>query len=159
MIRNALTLGSMLCIAVLSACQARTEEPVAGPQQQPAPAAPAATPAPAASASAGRFATYTPEQAQRGQQVFQQVCSNCHSTTEWTEANFQRTWSGRSVHDLFSQIHDTMPMDAPGSLTRQQYADVIAYMLKLNGVQAGTSEIGTDDASLRAALIQWGSAR
>ena len=51
MVRNALTLGSLLCAALITACQARTEEPVTGPQQQPPAAAaptPSPTPAPAA---------------------------------------------------------------------------------------------------------------
>ena len=155
--RNALPFGGLLLsLAVVASCQAPAEEPASGPQPQPAPAAAPAAPA---AASSGNFATYTPTQATRGEQVYREACADCHSSADWTEANFVRIWSGRSVHDLFSQIHDTMPMTAPGSLTRQQYADVIAYMLKLNGVPSGSSEVGTDDASLKAALIRWGSAR
>jgi mono/diheme cytochrome c family protein len=154
MVRNVLTLGGMLALALVTACQAGTEEPAAAPQPAPAPA-PAAAPAPAPAAGAMAAASYTPAQAQRGQQVFQEVCSYCHSPSDWSKPEFIRAWSDRPAHDLFDLIHTTMPQDAPGSLSRQQYADVLAYILSLNNVPAGSAELGSDDATLRSLRIRW----
>jgi hypothetical protein len=42
-----------------------------------------------------------------------------------------------------------MPMDKPGSLTRAQYAAVIAYMLRLNQYPAGGTELPSEDAALK----------
>ena len=46
-----------------------------------------------------------------------------------------------------------MPVDAPGSLTNQQYVDVVAYMLQLNGHPAGKSALAPDPAALRKVRI------
>ena len=40
-----------------------------------------------------------------------------------------------------------MPEEDPGSLTRQQCADILAYIFRLNGFKAGSDELkGTDEA-------------
>jgi len=41
-----------------------------------------------------------------------------------------------------------MPQDRPGSLTPQQYIDVLAYILQLNGIQPGSQELVPDMALL-----------
>lgn len=91
---------------------------------------------------------YTDVQATRGQRAVQQNCNSCHSpTTEW--ANSLVSWSGRSISDLHSQLRNTMPMDSPGRLTREEYADIVAYILKLNKVPAGAHELPSDEAALK----------
>ncbi len=79
----------------------------------------------------------------------------CHSPRdEFSGSAFLGRWSGKSVHDLFDMLRKTMPQETPGSLSRQQYADVVAYILKLNGMPAGTAELKGDDAALRQIVIQ-----
>ena len=46
-----------------------------------------------------------------------------------------------------------MPM-LPGRLGRQQYADVISYILKSNGYPAGDKELVTDLAALKQIRIE-----
>jgi polar amino acid transport system substrate-binding protein len=41
----------------------------------------------------------------------------------------------------------TMPEDNPGSLKPQQYADVVAYFLELNGYPEGKAEL--DPAAIK----------
>src|SRR5690606_975845 len=101
-----------------------------------------------------RDGVFTASQADRGEQVFQNVCSGCHSTSEWTDPAFLQMWSGVPLRDFCTQIHDTMPMDAPGSLSDQEYTDVIAYMFELNNLPVGSSELPTDEAGQRAISIQ-----
>jgi hypothetical protein len=40
-------------------------------------------------------------------------------------------------------ISGTMPADNPGGLKPQDYADIIAYFLKVNSYPAGTTELGS----------------
>ena len=40
----------------------------------------------------------------------------------------------RSDLDLFEEIRTTMPTDAPGRLSRGQYADVVAYLQQLGTI-------------------------
>lgn len=91
---------------------------------------------------------YTADQAKQGEAVFTGTCGNCHGVTEFSGPAFRRTWSGRSVYDFFDQLRNTMPLDNPGGLSREQYAHVIAYLLKLNEYPAGV-ELPTTDAGLK----------
>ena len=69
---------------------------------------------------------YTTEQADRGDAVFRRVCSACHTASQFSGSGFRDGWNGRPVFELFQQIRTTMPMDNPGRLRREQYADVVA---------------------------------
>lgn len=123
-----------------------------------APRAEAQAPAPrstGASAGAARSVmdgVYTPAQAKRGDTVRTNACSACHGGSDW-RGNFMLGWKGRSVADLVDHLRSTMPMDAPGSLKPQEYADVVAYMLSINGIPAGQAEL-KDGASLKTILIE-----
>jgi hypothetical protein len=57
------------------------------------------------------------------------------------------------VGDLFERIRTTMPLDNPGRLSRQQNADVIAFVLKANGWPAGATELASDAGTLRQIRI------
>lgn len=98
-------------------------------------------------------ATYTAEQAVRGERVYQNVCIECHEKLEYTGADFRVKWNGRTVFDLFDLLRTTMPDEDPGILSRQEYADVLGYMLKLNGVPPGATPVSTDDAALKKVKI------
>ncbi len=87
---------------------------------------------------------YTAAQANRGQQTAQSVCFACHSQSEWQNPMFIRVWSGRPIHQMWENLRMTMPYDSPGRLSAQEYADVVAYMLELNGVPAGEMELPSD---------------
>jgi hypothetical protein len=52
-------------------------------------------------------------------------------------------WTGKSVGDLFDLIRLTMPDDDPGSLAREEYADLVAFILAVNKFPTGDVEIGT----------------
>ena len=92
---------------------------------------------------------YTEEQAKRGEPVYQKECAACHgammtggeSAPPLTGGGFQANWNGLTLGDLFDRIRKTMPQSKPGSLTRQQNADVLAFMLSLNKFPAGKTEL------------------
>src|SRR6476659_3118611 len=75
---------------------------------------------------------YTEGQASRGDNEHQSNCTSCHSTTNYVGAAFTKAWVSRTVFDLFDQLRTTMPDDSPGSLSQQQYVDIVAYILKIN---------------------------
>ena len=96
---------------------------------------------------------YTEEQAARGDTEHQNNCSSCHGTEKYSGENFTKNWVGRTVFDLFDQIKTTMPDDNPGGLSAQQYKDVVAYILKTNGIPAGTDSLPSDPEAMRLLKI------
>ena len=111
---------------------------------------------------------FTEAQAERGQTVYPGSCGLCHgrrlngapddpdmvSTPPLARAKFLRDWEGRSLATLFEYTRATMPESNPGSLTDQEYVDVIAYMLSVSGMPAGDDELRPDPPSLARATIQ-----
>lgn len=87
---------------------------------------------------------FTDAQARRGRTTFDEVCSECHTTSEFRGRTFQRTWGRRTVYSFFRTIRSTMPDDNPGGLEEQIYLDVVSYILSMNGHDGGTAELGAD---------------
>ena len=92
---------------------------------------------------------YTEEQAKRGEPIYQKECGSCHgdaltggeSAPPLTGGAFLANWNGLTLADLFDRIRKTMPQTTPGKLTRQQNADVLAFMLSVSKFPAGKTEI------------------
>ena len=107
---------------------------------------------------------YTAEQAKRGEAISNKLCTSCHGPElSGGEAGptlvgleFLATWNNLTVADFYERTHATMPADAPGTMTPQQTTDVTAYVFKLNKFPAGSTELPTDLASLKAIKIEGG---
>ena len=92
---------------------------------------------------------YTAEQAARGAAAYQANCSSCHGVTldgtgeapPVAGPEFASNWNGLSLGDLFDRIHKTMPFNAPGSLSGQTNADILAHILQVQGFPAGATEL------------------
>lgn len=112
----------------------------------------AALPAQTAENGAAR-PTYTEAQATRGGEVFVRLCAECHTTVDMSGADFRVNWNTRSVLDLFTLITTTMPDNNPGGLSRGEYTDVTAYILKLNGIPAGSDPLVADSAAMSKATL------
>jgi len=105
---------------------------------------------------------YTEEQAGRGEIAYRQSCVNCHGpelegadmTPPLIGGAFTANWNDLNLGDLFERIRATMPLDKPGTLSRQQNADVVAFVLKANLWPAGTSELSRDLGVLKQIRIQ-----
>jgi hypothetical protein len=67
--------------------------------------------------------------------------------------DFISTWNGMSVDDLVEKIATSMPSGAPGSLSRGQATDLVAFILKSNNFPAGSAELDFDDATLKTMTI------
>ena len=127
-----------------------------------------ASPSPAATASPGPAAArskadepntlhgiYSDAQADRGLQVYRQICSECHESRDWTDPAFLERWEEASVYRLWHWVYQRMPHGAPGTLTRRQVTDALAYIFRLNGLPPGRAELGSDDDSLDDYWILW----
>ena len=95
---------------------------------------------------------YTGEQADRGAALFEDTCSSCHKPEEFGDGSYMDGWSGQTAHDLIEHIRATMPQDNPGSLKRQEYVDIVAYLFRSNGAPAGDAEM--DAASVKRIRIE-----
>jgi cytochrome c2 len=105
---------------------------------------------------------YTAEQAQRGQALYTEQCAACHAESlggglgpPLSGDTFVGVWSRLPVSELVSKIHNTMPDNDPGRLTRQEAATLVSYMLQVNGFPAGAAGLGSDEAEL--SQITWPS--
>ena len=97
---------------------------------------------------------YTAEQADRGIELFKTKCASCHAPNRFTDDLFYMSFAGKPMWDMFDVISDTMPEDDPGGMKPEEYADVIAYLLKLNGFPAGETELPTSKDALSLILFE-----
>ena len=65
-------------------------------------------------------------------------------------------WDGRTLATLFEMTRSTMPQNNPGSLSDQEYVDLIAYMLSVSQAPAGDNELPVDPAALGRIVIEPG---
>ena len=105
--------------------------------------------APAAESRSVWDGVYTEDQAKRGETIYLKECAACHgamltggeSAPPLTGGPFLANWNGLTMGDLFDRIRKTMPQTNPGRLTRQQDADILAFMLSVNKFPAGKTEL------------------
>ena len=105
---------------------------------------------------------YSEAQARRGEVVYAEQCANCHGeglegidmSPPLVGSTFSSNWNTLTVGDLFDRIRTTMPIDRPGTITPQQNADVIAYMLMANQYPAGSGELPNTVTSLKTIKIE-----
>jgi len=97
------------------------------------------------SVSAG---VYSAEQAARGEQIYRAQCGDCHGKAmegaigpPLVGDSFLANWSARPVADAVDKIQKTMPFEKPGSLSHQQSADLLAYVLQAGRFPAGSTEL------------------
>lgn len=92
---------------------------------------------------------YTEDQAKRGKSSYSQSCSRCHTDNlkgadqvpPLVGEPFMAHWQGRSVKDLFDRMRTTMPQGKPGSLSDQDYIDIISYLLQANDFPQGENNL------------------
>lgn len=151
--RPATLLLAALAAAATACASSGSHEPADAPAPSPSTAA-ATAPTPAAPDPASSAGLFTEAQAVRGRSAFRGTCADCHYSSEFRDRQFQYKWGGRTVGDLYRSILENMPDDAPGSLPRQQYIDVVSYILQLNGFPAGASELTANSPAMGAVTLR-----
>lgn len=108
-------------------------------------------------------AVYSAAQAKRGEAIYTEKCIACHGAKlegdfgpSLTGQAFLGIWGGLSLAELVDKVHNTMPLDAPKTLTRQQAIDVVAYVLQANQAPAGAADLA--EAALKPITLAGGSA-
>ena len=94
-------------------------------------------------------AVFSEAQATRGETAYGQYCAKCHGpdlmgadvAPPLTGTEFTSGWNDLTVGDLFERLRITMPADMPGSVSAQDNADLVAFLLAKNGVPAGAAEL------------------
>jgi len=117
----------------------------------------------------GKHATadgvFTADQARRGREQYRKRCVLCHlDNGQGREAApfipgqsleregdaeappvageaFLKKWNGHTAKELFEKLTSTMPVGGAGTLTPQEYADVLAYLFELSKLPAGQQEL------------------
>jgi mono/diheme cytochrome c family protein len=115
-----------------------------------------------------RDGVFTVQQAERGRALYATYCSDCHMTDMSGRLDvphpssapalrgpyFIANWRALTAADLFERMRISMPQTAPGSLTRQQNADILAHILDANGYPAGQQELPSTRDPLAAIKIE-----
>jgi mono/diheme cytochrome c family protein len=99
---------------------------------------------------------YTLEQAERGEPLYTRGCGECHGpdlggddmSPPLIGSDFVWDWNGLTVGDLFERLRISMPDGKPRSMTNQEKADVLAFMLLKNDFPAGDSELASSTRAL-----------
>lgn len=89
---------------------------------------------------------FTAGQASAARATYQANCASCHlpdlrgafEAPPLAGPNFMSIWRTRATNDLFQRIRTTMPQGNPGSLSDEEAANIVAFILQTNGSVAGT---------------------
>jgi len=112
----------------------------------------------AQSASSTRDGVYTDAQAERGEASYKKACASCHgktlqgsgaATPPLSGDDFTSMWTDQTMDDLFERVQTSMPADHPGALSRADNADILAYILKVNKLPAGKSDLSSEADALK----------
>ena len=105
---------------------------------------------------------FTAAQVAAGKTAYNSNCAVCHGSTMTNGTfgtplageYFKNAWFGRTVRALYDRSHKTMPPAAPGSLPGDTYANIVAYILELNGFKAGGAKLPAGGEALDKMAIQ-----
>jgi cytochrome c5 len=92
---------------------------------------------------------YTVEQATRGATVYANSCAECHGESLSGEGfapplidePFIQRWQDGTLADLFTVLQATMPQGKPGSLSDDDYAAIVSFLLQKNHFPAGAAAV------------------
>ncbi|WP_164857196.1 c-type cytochrome [Sphingomonas crocodyli] len=98
---------------------------------------------------------YTEAQAAEGAELYQGSCAACHGValggsmeTPPLNGKWVANWAGKPMSHVVDYISHAMPLYAPGSLSPEDNAKIVAYLLKANAMPAGSVALPSDPAAL-----------
>jgi mono/diheme cytochrome c family protein len=103
----------------------------------------------------------TAEQVKRGSDSYAMACAACHdaqlagsgTAPALVGTDFSANWKDETVGSLFERVRATMPADNPGSLKRDQVADLVAFILNFNKYPLAQKDLPTEFEALKAIKI------
>ena len=108
---------------------------------------------------------YTAAQAERGAETFRASCAGCHmpdlsgrgtAIPALRGDSFTGARHGQTVGDFYEVVSTTMPPGRGGSLSPDQYVDLVAYVLSQNAFPAGDADLVHSDEVLDGILFDEG---
>lgn len=101
-------------------------------------------------------AGYQAVQAERGAVLYQQQCAACHlpdlqgsfEAVALRGSAFADNWRNRTPAQMLDLLQRTMPTQAPGSLSEDEYLDIIAFLLQANGIAARADALATNSKAV-----------
>ena len=107
---------------------------------------------------------YAEAQAERGAVIYKEKCEICHAANMRGGPGargvvglaFQLLWKDKTLGQLFEAVRTKMPPGQPGTLTDQEYVDVLSVILRGNGFPAGAGqELPPDRVRLDQLVLTW----
>jgi mono/diheme cytochrome c family protein len=90
---------------------------------------------------------YTAEQARRGRAIYDNKCASCHEGgsmgPELSGDGFRTNWQSKTAGAFYSRVVESMPADDPGTLSPTETFAIVAYVLQMNGLPAGSTAIAS----------------
>jgi mono/diheme cytochrome c family protein len=104
---------------------------------------------------------YSADQAHRGEDLYKKQCTACHGEAldgvgpypPLSGDEFLSKYTGQPALTVYDMILKLMPATAPGTLTRPQAADLLAYILSFNKFPAGKTDLPTDEEALKTLTV------
>jgi mono/diheme cytochrome c family protein len=92
---------------------------------------------------------YTADQAKKGEVLYKEQCAACHGDNlegsgpmpPLAGKDFLANWTGKTLGDLYEKTQTTMPATAPGTLSPEQTAEIVAFMLSKDNYPAGSAAL------------------
>jgi mono/diheme cytochrome c family protein len=101
-----------------------------------------------------RDGVFSAAQVQRGQRVFNTICTHCHEIEEFTGLGaYLEEHEGKPLWETFDFVWSNMPDDDPSSLDPVDYAAVLAYIFSVYGLPTGNADMPIDRRLLEAITI------
>lgn len=99
---------------------------------------------------------YSEAQAARGKAAYEKECASCHGSDlagaglapALIADAFAERWKDGPVGDIFIVTKATMPQDRPSTLTDEEYADIVGYLLHKSKYPSGPQDLSKDPAEL-----------
>lgn len=107
--------------------------------------------------------SFTQEQADAGRAAYRESCQICHGSTLTNgqfgtplRGNFFRDkWQGKSVGELQQFMFEKMPPDKVMSLSPEQSANLLAFILSRNDLMPGSEPLSGNYKSQMQLMLPW----
>lgn len=107
--------------------------------------------------------SFPPAQMRQGNLAYQANCASCHGdrlggyleNPALQSEEFRSHWWGLPVSSLYDYISLYMPLDRPGALMPEEYANILAFILNKNGIEPteDAEPIPGDSAALMDVML------
>jgi len=106
---------------------------------------------------------FTQEQADAGRAAYRDTCQICHGSTlangqfgtPLRGSFFREKWKGKSIGELQQFMFEKMPPDKVMTLTPEQSANLLAFILSRNDLMPGTEPLSGDYKSQMELMLPW----